>query len=155
MLEGHLYQLGYVCDDLDEGIAQFRGRGMTHEPHIMEVEQPISSPQGDAVNRMKLCFIWIGDMQYELIQPLSDPLGIYANAPSNGGPLRFHQTCMRVTDWADFRARVDQQDLPVAMEHAPEGDRLKFVYLDGRERFGHYLEYTWMTDAQWDQIRGM
>ena len=28
MLEGHLYQLGYVCDDIAEGIAQFRGRGL-------------------------------------------------------------------------------------------------------------------------------
>ena len=27
MLEGHLFQLGYVCDDIDEGVAQFRGRG--------------------------------------------------------------------------------------------------------------------------------
>lgn len=155
MLEGHLYQLGYVCDDLEEGIAQFRGRGMTHEPHIIEVDQPVSSPQGDVVNRMRLCFIWIGDMQYELIQPLADPLGIYANCVSNGGPIRFHQTCMRVADWKDFRARVDKQDLPVAMEHAPEGDGLKFLYLDARQQFGHYLEYTWMTDAAWDQIRAM
>ena len=155
MLEGHLYQLGYVCDDIEEGIAQFRGRGMTHEPRVMEVEQPVNSPQGEVVNHMKLCFIWIGDMQYELIQPLADPLGIYANAPSNGGPLRFHQTCMRVADWDDFRARVDQQDLPVAMERDLGGDNLKFLYLDARKQLGHYLEYTWMTDATWDQIRKM
>ena len=155
MLEGHLYQLGYICDDLEEGIAQFRGRGMTHEPHIMEVEQPVDTPNGEFVNKLRLCFIWIGDMQYELIQPLTDPLGIYANAPANGGPLRFHQVCYRVHDWADFRARVDQQDLPVVMERAPQGDGLKFLYLDGRSRFGHYLEYTWMSDAQWDQIRRM
>jgi hypothetical protein len=35
------------------------------------------------------------------------------------------------------------------------GDNLKFLYLDGRAKFGHYLEYTWMTDAAWDQIRAM
>lgn len=155
MIEGTPYQLGYICDDIAEGIAQFRSRGMTHEPHVIEVDQPVDSPQGEVVNKLKLCFIWIGDMQYELIQPISDPLGIYANAPSNGGPLRFHQVCYRVADWAEFRARVDQQDLPVVMERAPEGDGLKFLYLDGRSRFGHYLEYTWMTDAQWEQIRRM
>ena len=155
MFEGHFYQLGYVCDDIDKGIAQFRGRGMTHEPHVMEVDQPVDSPQGEVVNRMKLCFIWIGDIQYELIQPLADPLGIYANAPSNGGPLRFHQTCTRVADWADFRARVDQQDLPVVMERDLGGDNLKFLYLDARKQLGHYLEYTWMTDAAWDQIRAL
>jgi len=144
MLEGRLYQLGYICDDLEEGIAQFRGRGMTHEPRIMEVEQPVDTPNGEFVNHIRLCFIWIGDMQYELIQPLTDPLGVYANAPSNGGPIRFHQVCFRVKDWLDFRARVDMG-----------GDNLQFLYLDGRGRFGHYLEYTWMTDEAWDQIRAM
>ncbi|HEX8057941.1 MAG TPA: VOC family protein [Novosphingobium sp.] len=155
MLEGHLYQLGYTCDNLEEGIAQFRGRGMTHEPHIIEVEQPVNANGREYINHIRLCFIWIGEMQYELIQAIKDPLGIYANAPSNGGPIRFHQTCMRVKDWADFRARVDQQDLPVAMERDMGGDNLKFLYLDGRAKFGHYLEYTWMTDAAWDQTRKM
>ncbi|MBV1686830.1 VOC family protein [Novosphingobium sp. G106] len=155
MLEGHLYQLGYACDNLEEGIAQFRGRGMTHEPHIIEVEQPVNANGREYINHIRLCFIWIGEMQYELIQAIKDPLGIYANAPSNGGPIRFHQTCMRVKDWADFRARVDQQDLPVAMERDMGGDNLKFLYLDGRAKFGHYLEYTWMTDAAWEQTRKM
>ena len=155
MLEGHLYQLGYVCDNLEQGIAQFRGRGMTHEPRIMEVEQPVNTPKGEFVHHLRLCFIWIGEMQFELIQALTDPLGVYANAPSNGGPIRFHQVSYRVPNWADFRARVDKQDLPLVMERDMGGDNLKFLYLDGRSRFGHYLEYTWMTDAAWDQIRKM
>lgn len=155
MIEGHLYQLGYVCDDIDEGIAQFRGRGMTHEPRVLEVDQPVDSPQGEVVNRMKLAFVWIGDIQYELIQPLADPLGIYGNCVSNGGPLRFHQVCYRVPDWQDFRARVDEQDLPIAMERDQGEGQLKFLYLDARQQLGHYLEYTWMSDAAWNQIRAM
>ncbi|HEX7753589.1 MAG TPA: VOC family protein [Novosphingobium sp.] len=155
MLEGQLYQLGFVCDDLELGIDQFRGRGLPHEPRILEVEQPVDTPHGPVVNKVRLCFIWIGDIQYELIQPIVDPLGIYANAPANGGPLRFHQVCFRVPDWADFRRRVDAQDLPVVMERDGGGDDLKYLYLDGRSRFGHYLEYTWMTDAAWDRLRAM
>ncbi|MFT4025460.1 MAG: VOC family protein [Novosphingobium sp.] len=157
MLEGQLYQLGFVCDNLEEGIASFRGRGMTHEPHIIEVDQPVNGPNGEEViNKVRICFIWIGDIQYELIQPIEDPLGIYAAAPANGGPIRFHQVCFRITtDWAEFRKRVDEQDLPLAMERDNGGDNLKFLYLDGREKFGHYLEYTWMTDSAWEQIRGM
>ena len=55
MLEGHLFQLGYVCDDIEEGIAQFRGRGMTHEPQIIEVKQPVIAPDGSqVVNHIKL-----------------------------------------------------------------------------------------------------
>ncbi|WP_395332687.1 hypothetical protein WBP06_05615 [Novosphingobium sp. BL-8H] len=40
----------------------------------------------------------------------------------------------------------------------PEGDdpnALKFLYLDARKVFGHYIEYTWMPDAMWQQIRKM
>jgi hypothetical protein len=155
MIEGQFYQLGYVCDSLEEGIAQFRGRGMTHEPQIIEVQQPVDTPNGEFVNHIRLCFIWIGDVQYELIQAITDPLGVYANAPSNGGPIRFHQICYRVPDWADFRARVDKQDLPLVMERDMGGDNLKFLYLDGRAKYGHYLEYTWMTDAAWAQTRAM
>lgn len=155
MIEGHLFQLGYVCDDIEEGIAQFRGRGMRHEPHILDTDVHGNGPQGHFVNKVRLCFIWIGEMQYELIQPITDPLGIYANAPSNGGPLRFHQVCYRVPDWTDFRARVDSQDLPMVMEWDFGPDQLKFLYLDGRSRFGHYLEYVWMSEEAWQQNRAM
>ncbi|MEO6093564.1 MAG: VOC family protein [Novosphingobium sp.] len=155
MFEGHLFQLGYICDDIQEGIAQFRTRGMRHEPRILDIEQPVDSPRGEVVNKMRLAFIWIGDMQYELIQPLADPLGIYGNCVANGGPMRFHQTCTRVPDWTDFRARVAKQDLPIAMERDLGGDSLKFLYLDARRQLGHYLEYVWMTDAAWEQNRSM
>jgi hypothetical protein len=155
MFEGHFFQLGYICDDIEEGIAQFRGRGMRHEPRVLDIEQPVDSPQGEVINKMKLAFIWIGEIQYELIQPIADPLGIYGNCVSNGGPLRFHQTCTRVADWTDFRARVARQDLPVAMERDLGGDSLKFLYLDARPQVGHYLEYVWMTDAAWEQNRSM
>lgn len=156
MIEGQFYQLGYVCDNLEYGIAQFRGRGMTHEPRIVEVDQPVNSPQGEVINKLRLCFIWIGDVQYELIQPLTDPLGIYANALSNGAPIRFHQICMRVEGgWEDFLARVKAQDLPLVMWRDMGGDNLKFLYIDARATMGHYLEYVWMTDQSWDQIRAI
>jgi Glyoxalase/Bleomycin resistance protein/Dioxygenase superfamily len=156
MIEGQFYQLGYICDSLEEGIAQLRGRGMTHEPHIIEIDQPVDSPHGEVINKLRLAFVWIGDVQYELIQPITDPLGIYANCRSNGGPLRFHQICMRISGtWEGFLERVKAQDLPLVMWRDMGGDNLKFAYIDARSTLGHYLEYTWMTAAAWDQIRGM
>ncbi len=49
---------------------------------------------------------------------------------------------------------VDAQDLPVVLERAIEGDLLKFLYLDGRDFCGHYLEYVWATDERWVQMGG-
>ena len=98
---------------------------------------------------------WLNGLQYELIQPIVDDANVYANAPSNGGPLRFHHICLRVEDWEEFRARVDQQDFPVVMERDLGAEQLRFVYLDGRKVFGHYLEYTCMSDSMWQQMRNM
>jgi hypothetical protein len=155
MIEGFHFQNAYVCDDIENGIALFKARGHRRAVQIIDVNQPITTPTGSVVMKSRICFIWTDNLQYELIQVIDDPSGIYANCLSNGGPLRFHHTCMRINDWDAFRARVDQQDLPLAIERDGGGDALKFLYLDGRKVFGHYLEFTWMTDALWDQIRAM
>lgn len=54
-----------------------------------------------------------------------------------------------------FRAAVDRQDLPVVMERDLGPEKLRFLYLDGRKMFGHYLEYTCMPDAIWHQLQSM
>jgi len=156
MLEGLHYQNAYVCDNLEAGIDLFRGRGLEKEPIIIPVDQEVMTPQGPKRQKSRICFIWIGDLQYELIEVEKDEVGLYANTLSNGGPLRFHHVCFRIDDWADFRRRVDEQEFPIAMERAGAAENdLKFLYLDARKVFGHYLEYTWMPEAQWQQIRAM
>jgi Glyoxalase/Bleomycin resistance protein/Dioxygenase superfamily len=154
MLEGWHFQNAYICDDIEAAIAQFRERAEIGEVPIIDIDHPISTPGGPKRVASRLAFIWIGDLQYELIQIIADETGIYANCQSNGGPLRFHHICMKVDDWDGFRARVSAQDLPAVMERAIEGDQLKFLYLDAREFCGHYLEYVWATDERWKQMRG-
>jgi hypothetical protein len=154
MLEGLHYQNAYVCDDIQAGIDLFRGRGLKKEPIVIPTEQMVETPSGPKLLKNKICFIWIDNLQYELIEVVRDDVGIYANCLSNGGPLRFHHVCYKIDDWDDFRARVDRQEFPVAMERTTESG-LKFLYLDARGVFGHYLEYTSMPDAQWEQIKAM
>ena len=66
---------------------------------------------------------------------------------------RFHHSCARVPDWEDFRRRVDEQPYPVVIE-GEGASGLKFLFLDTRDLLGHYLEYTWMTDASWERLGG-
>lgn len=156
MLEGRHYQNAYLCDHLETGIDLFRGRGMEKEPTIIPVDQEVLTPDGLKRQKSRVCFIWIGDLQYELIESEVDEVGLYAHCQTNGGPLRFHHACFRVNDWTTFRAGVDRQPLPIAMERAGAGEAdLKFLYLDAREVLGHYLEYTWMPDPVWNHIRSM
>jgi hypothetical protein len=143
MLTGRHYQNAYICDDIEAAIAQFRTRAELGEVMIHDIDQMISTPGGPKRVATRLAFIWIGDLQYELIQVVADETGIYGNCQSNGEPLRFHHSCARVDDWDRFRAQADQQDLPVVMER-PHDPSLKFLY----------LEYVWMTNERWSQIGG-
>lgn len=155
MLVGQHYQNGYVCDDIEAAIAVFRARGLEKDPHIIDVDHNVDTPAGPKRQQLRICMFWLNGVQYELIQPIIDEADVYANAPSNGGPIRFHHICLRVPDWADFRAAVDAQDLPVVMERDLGDDKLRFLYLDGRKAFGHYLEYTCMSDAMWEMTKAM
>jgi Glyoxalase/Bleomycin resistance protein/Dioxygenase superfamily len=153
MLTGHHYQNAYICADIDAAIAQFRTRAEIGEVTPFAVDQQIWTPAGMKRVASKLAFIWLGDLQYELIEVEADETGVYGNYKDNGGLLHFHHVCMRVPEWEPFRAAVAAQGLPVVLERAGD-DQLKFLYLDAREFCGHYLEYTWMTDARWRQLGG-
>ena len=156
MIEGWHYQNAYICDDIEAAIDLFRSRAPIGEVKIIDVEQPVTTAAGSKIVATRLAFIWVGDLQYELIQVVKDETGIYANYTSNGGVMNFHHICMRVEgDWDSFRARVAAQELPVVMERAIEGDQLKFLYLDARATFGHYLEYVWTTDERFEFMRNM
>jgi hypothetical protein len=158
MLTGHHYQNAYICDDIDAAIALCRARAGSDtdigDVPVIDVEQSLWTPAGMKRVASRLAFIWIGDMQIELIQTIADETGIYANYKDNGGPLHFHHVCSRVADWDAFRAAVAAQNLPVVLERANEGDLLKFLYLDGRAFSGHYYEYVWATDERWAQMGG-
>jgi len=154
ILEGWHYQNAYICDDIEAAIKQFQARADVGQVAIHDIDQTISTPAGPKRVSSRLAFIWLGGLQYELIQIIADETGVYANCQSNGGPLRFHHICMRVDDWDSFRAKVDKQDFPLVMERAND-DQLKFLYLDARSVLGHYLEYVWTTDERWAVMRGL
>lgn len=154
MFTGHHYQNAYTCDDVDAAIAEFVTRADIGDVRPFDVEQQLWTPNGMKRVATRLAFIWVGDLQYELIQVIADDSGIYANFKDNGGILHFHHICTRVPDWGVFRDAVAEQDLPVVLERANEGDSLKFLYLDARKVCGHYLEYCWMTDEMWPRLGG-
>jgi hypothetical protein len=154
MITGLHYQNAYIVDDIDAAIAEFAQRADIGTVTPFDVEQKLWTPEGMKRVATRLAFIWIGDLQYELIEVVADETGLYANYKDNGGLMHFHHVCMRVPEWQPFRDAVAGQDLPVVLERANEGDLLKFLYLDGRDFCGHYLEYTWMTDERWVQLGG-
>jgi Glyoxalase/Bleomycin resistance protein/Dioxygenase superfamily len=154
MITGRHFQNAYICADIDASIADFARRAEIGKVTPFAVEQSLWTPAGMKRVATRLAFIWIGDLQYELIEVVDDETGIYGNFQNGGGHMHFHHSCTRVAEWEPFRAAVAQQQLPVVLERANPGDNLKFLYLDAREFCGHYLEYSWMTDDMWMRLGG-
>ncbi len=152
MLEGYHYQNAYVTRDVDKWIKTFQQHGKVDKVLTYEGTTPIRTSAGDTTQTNKLAFIWIGDLQYELIQPISGSVDIYRDALPAGDGLQFHHICMRIPDWKEFRPRVDAQPYPVVLEGGNE--LLRFLYLDARPFLGHYLEYVWMDEERWKQMGG-
>lgn len=152
MLEGRHFQNAYITRDITKSIERMKSCADIRTILEYEGSNEVMTPAGPRVQTNKLAFIWIGDMQYELIQPVSGTVDLYRAAMPTDDSLSFHHVCMRVDDWSPFRARVDKQPFQVAIEGG--SDFLKFLYLDARQVFGHYLEYVWMTDDMWTRVGG-
>lgn len=152
MIEGKHYQNAYITRDIEKALESFKTRAGVQDAKSFEVTVEVNTPAGHGMATNKLAFIWIDDLQYELIQPVSGLVDVYKDALPADDALLFHHVCMRVDDWDAFRAKVETQRYPVVLEGG--GDQLRFLYLDARDFLGHYLEYTWMTPERWAQLGG-
>ena len=152
MIEGRHFQNAYVTRDIEKALVEFKSRADVRKSIEMEVSSEVTTPAGRGIQTNKLAFVWVGDLQYEFIQPVSGMVDIYRDALPDDDTPKFHHICMRLDEWDDFRARVDQQPFPVVLEGGNEF--LRFVYLDARPFLGHFLEYVWMTEERWGQVGG-
>lgn len=149
MFEGTHFQNAYVCDDIEAGIAAFRAAGLARDPRILETSDMVDTPDGPKKQELRVAIFRLSGLTYELIQPVVDETGVYANCRDNGGVVRFHHTCSRVEDWDEFKARLEQSDFPVVFGRDYGEGQIKYVYLDARKTLGHYVEFTWMPEDQW------
>jgi Glyoxalase/Bleomycin resistance protein/Dioxygenase superfamily len=153
LLENH-YQNAYITKDLDAAMELFRTQYDFNGFKHFQVSYELRTPMGSGTATVRLALGWVGELQYELIQPISGFTDIYREGLPEQYPLKFHHAAMRIHDWDAFRARIDREKLPVAIEGGTPG-QLHFLYIDARETVGHYLEYCWMTPERWAQIRAL
>lgn len=154
MIVGRHYQNAYITRDIAKGVARFREHADIRKVLETEVEVNVWTPQGEGVGVQKLAFIWVEDLQFELIEPQSgDVLALYRDALPADDSLSFHHICNRVDDWDGFMGQVEQQEFPVVLKGGTPG-ALEFLYLDTRPLLGHYLEYVWMREDRWAAMGG-
>ena len=149
MFQGRHFQNAYITRDFEKGLATFKAHGL--EPHMThDADIEVQTRQGPQRMVNRIAFIWQGDLQYELIQPVSGLGGFYTDVLPADDSLRFHHVCSRVDDWDKFRSSIDESRLVLEGGH----DALRFCYLDARDIVGHYLEFNWMVPQMWTAIGG-
>jgi len=154
MITGRHYQNAYVTRNVDKAVASFKQNGDVRALFEIEVPVQLWTPQGEGLGVQKLAFVWVEDLNFELIQPKSgETLAIYRDALADDDRLVFHHVCQRVDDWDAFMARVDKQPFPIVLKGGTPG-MLQFAYLDTREWLGHYTEYVWMVPERWAGMGG-
>ena len=154
MIVGHHYQNAYVTRNIARGVARFHQHAAIRTVLETEVEVKLWTPQGEGTGVQKLAFIWVEDLQFELIEPQSgDVLALYRDALPADDSLLFHHICNRVADWDAFMGQVEKQPFPIVLKGGTPGF-LEFVYLDTRELLGHYIEYVWMVPDRWQAMGG-
>lgn len=152
MLMGRHYQNAYVTRNVGKAVEQFKANADVRKVIEIDVPTEVWTPQGSGPARQKLAFVWVEDLNFELIQPVSGFVQIYADALPEGDSLRFHHVCHRVDDWDALRAAVDKGPWPIVLKGG--SDLLKFLYIDTREWLGHYVEYVWMMPERWAAMGG-
>lgn len=154
MITGRHYQNAYVTRNVDKAVAEFRERAEVRTVLETEVAVEVWTPQGTGTGVQKLAFVWVEDLNYELIEPKSgDVLAIYRDALPADDSLKFHHVCHVVDDWDALMAKVERQPYPVVLKGGTAG-LLQFLYLDTREWLGHYTEYVWMVPDRWAAMGG-
>jgi hypothetical protein len=154
MLTGRHYQNAYVTRNVDKAVAEFKERSDVRS--LMEIEVPVQvwTPNGSGIGIQKLAFVWVEDLNYELIEPKDgDVLALYRDALADDDRLVFHHVCHVVDDWEALMTRVEKQPFPIVLKGGTPG-MLQFIYLDTRPWLGHYTEYVWMAPERWAQMGG-
>lgn len=148
-----LYQLGYVTHDLERGIASMAsGMGLS-EFSQFDVELPLETPEGKKTASVRVATAWAGPLQVEIIQPVSGYIDLYAAElpadPSDATP-RFHHVAVRHESTSEMKADAASMGLPMVFE--TEGAGITSMFVDARERLGHYIELVSASPDGWRML---
>jgi hypothetical protein len=141
------FQVGYVTTDLREALKIFSDHYGAKKPRIIRgISGESTSPAGKIPMTVNLATAQVGNIVYELIEPVTGIVDIYSDPlPKDGFGLVFHHLGFEVLgdedEWLALREQL-RASSNFALE-GPENYPIRAVYMDERDRLGHYQEYIW------------
>jgi hypothetical protein len=145
----NIFQLAWITTDVDRAVEVFREeQGIESIGVFKGFELPVANSEPLVID-VGLCYV--GDMQFEIIQPVSGPADLYSrHLPANGEfSLQYHHMCS-VLDSAEEYDRVleNYRKRGVTIEvEGGFGEGGRFFYADTRNTVDHYQEYVLLDEA--------
>lgn len=138
-----LLQIGYVSDDLERATTWFeRHFGAKGFDHFGTTTLHDAVVDGEVADDWSIESVgtMMGDLNLEIIRPLSGAVDMYRDVVVPGAPATFHHFALRVESWDVAEAARDSLDLPWKTRgYTP--DVCDFGYVDLRPALGHYIEF--------------
>jgi hypothetical protein len=149
LLRGH-FQNAYVTRDIRWAMAHLTDRYGLSDWIDFEIELPLRTPHGDALQATKVGISWAAGLQVELIEPVSgyiEPYLPYLPADAADPTPRFHHVAVRRESVAEIEREIAGLGAPIALQGGNAD--VDFAYLDARASLGHYVEFVCATEAGW------
>jgi hypothetical protein len=147
------FQLAYVTTDLEQAMATFKEHYGVERYLTIPMDTTVDTPAGPRATRLRISFAYAGDTQIELIQPLEgNTVELYWDGlPRDSATfaLRFHHMAFMLPSraaWDAFRASLAATPERIAFESPFDAQASQYLYLDAKQRLGHYTEYMWLNN---------
>ncbi len=140
-------QIGYVTTDLTQAIKLFADQhNVQHWAELRDLTIEVQPGQNATLN-IGLC--WVGNVQLELIQPVSGATEVYREPlPAQGFAVRLHHLAQLIGTEAEFerqRNELQAQGQKLAINGAQAGGAVRYFYTDQRATLGHYIEHIYYS----------
>ena len=143
----HCVQIAYVTNNLDRAKALFQAdygvrRWLDLGAAAGRTSIVIQARDGARIE-IRAAIAYVGATQFELIQPVDDPDGLYTDVlrGERAFAIRLHHLGFRQDGAPAVRALEARLKITHAIPLATESELTPVVYADARDQLGHYLEY--------------
>src|SRR5687768_416633 len=115
------FQNAYVTRNLEKGVAALQKKHGVGDVMLIDFATDVITPHGQGPVKAKVALVWVGNVQLELIEPVSGLGQIYSDALPDDDSLRLHHVGMRIFDTAALRAEAAAKGWPVVFQGGGEG----------------------------------
>jgi catechol 2,3-dioxygenase-like lactoylglutathione lyase family enzyme len=156
-LNTRVIQIAYVSDDLERATAWFErnlgARGFDHHGittlHDAVVDGEVAEEWSiDTAGTM------LGDLNLEIIRPVSGAVDMYREVLVDGAPATFHHYGVEVDSWDDAERAREAMGVPWKTQGYTQGV-VEFGYVDLRPVIGHYVEFMRLDPATIEVIEDL